>query len=1063
MFNKSRVALAISSTLVLSACGGDDSNPPPVTDNVLTVKVIDGYIQNAKVWLERKDSVNYILEDGEVSGTTDETGAVSLDLTQIDDINNYQLITYAEAGVAIDLDHGKPLAHDLLMTAYQGKVVTPLTTLIEAKVRTKAGETDAYQQAVSEVAKALGVSESVVVADYIATQTEEAKKVQKSAVSLVASGAMPDSVQELEQAQNIIADSEQVNLLVENAVDDNIVIKDPETNELTLVSTHDSDGDLIIDALDAFPNDDAEWYDSDGDQVGDNQDLFPLDPSESKDTDKDTVGDNADAFPNDPSETKDSDKDGVGDNSDVFPSDATESKDSDKDGVGNNSDAFPTDASESKDSDKDGVGDNSDAFPSDATESKDSDKDGVGDNSDVFPTDASESKDSDKDGIGNNSDAFPNDASESKDSDKDGVGDNSDVFPTDASESKDSDKDGVGDNSDAFPSDATESKDSDKDGVGDNSDAFPSDATESKDSDKDGVGDNSDAFPNDASESKDSDKDGVGDNADALPNDPTETLDTDGDGIGNNADNDDDGDGYLDNEDNQPLEALNVPNTLAQCIASLPEGQFATVPVDETRDSKLYSITREMNNGDTQQFSQTEILLGQQSGLPNGLLSDRTFHVTQVTPDFGGAVSEWDPIAELEYTDVVSGMYYGFHDTYYRWWGFVPTIQQDHDVALNTPLVVDYTRIHKWNTNAESPTFNQNATTLFYQGKDILNVDGTLVEVCVSGHEGNYAFVDNDGSNEPAPVYISETTTNYTASQNLVVKSERSYMEYADEEKVTPVWGWSNYVKQLEGFTIDNQAYGKDPMYSRVPEGEFVTFEQCLASLEGGEYVAQTGDVNAYRMTRSRFNEFSEYVEQEANYEWHLLANENYQWHDMSVRLEQLFATLLDGSPWFTEHYHIAQNGDWLGIEGYEPNNDVDIKWGSRTTETLGWSEKAYYRIPNVTYSQFSIHDPSTQYGSDVDGDQLVDWRSGKVMYSQTYAGKKTINYDVDGQQYQAEVCQQFSYSTSEYFDESGTKIDDMTEWQRQVDSYDSKGIVQRERSNNTWSTEVWNRTSTNH
>lgn len=1022
MFYKSRVALAISSTLVLSACGGDDSNQPTVTDNVLTVKVIDGYIQNAKVWLERKDNVNYILEDGELSGTTDETGTVSLDLTQIDDINNYQLITFAEAGVAIDLDHGKPIAKDLLMTAYQGRVVTPLTTLIEAKVRmglASASEADAYQQAVSEVAQELGVSEAAVVADYVASQTEEAKKVQKSAVSLVASGAMPASVQELEQAQNIIADSEQVNLLVENAGDDHIVIKDPETNELMLVSTHDSDGDLIIDALDAFPNDDTEWYDTDGDKVGDNQDVFPLDPSESKDTDKDAVGDNADAFPNDPSETKDSDKDGVGDNSD----------------------AFPNDASESKDSDTDGVGDNNDAFPNDPLEFKDSDKDGVGDNSDVFPTDASESKDSDKDGVGNNSDAFPTDASESKDSDKDGVGDNSDVFPTDA----------------------TESKDSDKDGVGDNSDAFPNDASESKDSDKDGVGDNNDAFPSDASESKDSDKDGVGDNADALPNDPTETLDTDGDGIGNNADNDDDGDGYLDAEDNQPLEALNIPNTLAQCVASLPENQFSTVGIDERRDSKLYSIKREMNNGDTQQFSQTEILLGQQSGLPNGLLSDRTFHVTQVTPDFGGAVSEWDPIAELEYTDAVSGMYYGLHDTYYRWWGFVPTIQQEHDVVLNTPLVVDYTRIHKWNTDVESPTFNQDATTLFYKGKDILNVDGTLVEVCISGNEGNYAFVDNDGSNEPVPVYISETTTNYTASQNLVVKSERSYMEYADEAKVTPVWGWSNYVKQLEGFTINNQAYGKDPILSRVPEGEFATFEQCLASLEEGEYVAEVGDINTYRMQRSRFNEFDEYVEQEANYEWHLLVNENYQWNDMNVRLEQLFAILLDSTAWFKEHYHSGQNGDWLGVEGYEPNSDVDIKWGSRTTKQLAWSENAYYRIPNVTYSQFSIHDPSTQYGSDSDDDQLVDWRTGNVMYSQTYAGKKTINYDVDGQQYQAEVCQQFSYSTSEYFDEAGTKLNDMTEWQRQIDSYDSKGVVQRERSNNTWSTEVWNRTSTNH
>ncbi len=35
-------------------------------------------------------------------------------------------------------------------------------------------------------------------------------------------------------------------------------------------------------------------------------------------------------------------------------------------------------------------------------------------------------------------------------------------------------------------------------------------------------------------------------------------------------------------------------------------------------------------------------------------------------------------------------------------------------------------------------------------------------------------------------------------------------MEYADEAKVTPVWGWTNYTKQLEGFIINNQAYGKD-------------------------------------------------------------------------------------------------------------------------------------------------------------------------------------------------------------------------------------------------------------
>jgi len=71
----------------------------------------------------------------------------------------------------------------------------------------------------------------------------------------------------------------------------------------------DSDGDGYTDAVDAFPNDPAEWLDTDGDASGDNADL---------DDDGDGVPDDEDAFPEDPFEWADKDGDGIGDNVDYL-------------------------------------------------------------------------------------------------------------------------------------------------------------------------------------------------------------------------------------------------------------------------------------------------------------------------------------------------------------------------------------------------------------------------------------------------------------------------------------------------------------------------------------------------------------------------------------------------------------------------------------------------------------------------------------------------------------------------------------------------------------------------
>jgi hypothetical protein len=62
----------------------------------------------------------------------------------------------------------------------------------------------------------------------------------------------------------------------------------------------DSDGDLVVDSEDMFPQDPNQVGDSDMDGFDDLIDEFPDDINEWQDTDGDGVGDNGDAFPNDP-------------------------------------------------------------------------------------------------------------------------------------------------------------------------------------------------------------------------------------------------------------------------------------------------------------------------------------------------------------------------------------------------------------------------------------------------------------------------------------------------------------------------------------------------------------------------------------------------------------------------------------------------------------------------------------------------------------------------------------------------------------------------------------------
>ena len=181
----------------------------------------------------------------------------------------------------------------------------------------------------------------------------------------------------------------------------------------------DSDGDLVEDKDDPFPNNPREWRDRDGDGICSASDINAIENGENVlfgcstvCSIEQSIENNIALFNNQslPHECElkayrtcipqgDSTEclfgDGFGDNSDQFINHEDEWIDTDGDTVGDNSDPRINDP----DNDYDGVDQEGDAFPLDPNEFLDSDEDGLGDFSDPFPYDKKGKVDTDNDGL----------------------------------------------------------------------------------------------------------------------------------------------------------------------------------------------------------------------------------------------------------------------------------------------------------------------------------------------------------------------------------------------------------------------------------------------------------------------------------------------------------------------------------------------------------------------------------------------------------------------------------------------------------------------------------------
>ncbi|MDF2152568.1 hypothetical protein [Vibrio sp. CAU 1672] len=441
--NKLALAIMLVTSAGLSGCGSDSSDEAQAPGSPYEVKAIDGYLSNAKVWLDINQ--NSIHDPSTEPYTMSGSGGLAvLQVTGDIDPTQYPVIVQAIAGQTIDEDLGDtPINTPFMMSAPAGEtVITPLSTMVNLVLASRVSadttpeQLEALKQsAVQEIAGQLGVEAKNVLGDYVANQQTDALFAARSIVS--SEQVLPQTPEQLsEVVENISSDPESAVILnVVEAVNEQIkqVIQETEPEQLleqqppvkpVSENEPDRDQDGIPDAIDQLPDDASEYLDSDGDGTGNNAD---------DDDDGDGFSDENDHYPTDASRAGDHDGDGIDALQDEYLNDR------DNDGHTDDQDAFADDPDEWQDTDKNGVGDNADP---------DDDGDGYEDVDDAFPTDPKEWLDTDNDLIGNNAD---------DDDDDDGVPDKNDSYPLDGKLAGDPDNDGVDTLVDAYPDDTVKS------------------------------------------------------------------------------------------------------------------------------------------------------------------------------------------------------------------------------------------------------------------------------------------------------------------------------------------------------------------------------------------------------------------------------------------------------------------------------------------------------------------------------------------------------------------------------------------------------------------------------
>ena len=263
MDRKLPVASLLSLTIaaLLGGCGSSDSGdkttdpvtPTPVAKH-LDVRAVDGYLQNAQVWLDTNG--DYALTEGEPTAITDSTGKASLDVTNIENPGQYRVLVKAIVGQTSDVGDGtatpKPVTKTFTMAAPAGvSTVTPLTTLVVQQMTANTGMTQ--EQAAQEVATQLGLGAEKageLLKDFIAEKNTTG---QIYALNIVA--ALPEVLDD-DTADDLLTQGAAIGKVLDDYLAQNPLDDDTQPDDIKVVIGEDGSVDEVIKDSDGDGKDD---------------------------------------------------------------------------------------------------------------------------------------------------------------------------------------------------------------------------------------------------------------------------------------------------------------------------------------------------------------------------------------------------------------------------------------------------------------------------------------------------------------------------------------------------------------------------------------------------------------------------------------------------------------------------------------------------------------------------------------------------------------------------------------------------------------------------------------
>ncbi|WP_318455881.1 hypothetical protein [Photobacterium leiognathi] len=262
-FKLSLVATSLTSILLLSGCGGGDSDSQSIEDKIkdaisdnetieitgsIAVKVIDGYLNNAEICVDK--NTNNICEDDEILDTlTDKNGQLEIS----EENRQYPLIANVIAGKSSDSDRvGKSLTSYSMVATAGKEVITPFTTLANIQNLT-----------LDELAAKYNLDSSVISGDYIeAKQSDETKESAIKAHALARSivTQLDETITETsENIETINANIEKVSVEIDNLINDDKINEVDQSDFQIDINGKATVKPIIIDLKSYYENG-KDWY-----------------------------------------------------------------------------------------------------------------------------------------------------------------------------------------------------------------------------------------------------------------------------------------------------------------------------------------------------------------------------------------------------------------------------------------------------------------------------------------------------------------------------------------------------------------------------------------------------------------------------------------------------------------------------------------------------------------------------------------------------------------------------------------------------------------------------------